>query len=164
MAVVDQMQGRRFQTDEAVVLAGTPRPNVQYWCQTGLFNVPVGPTAHGRGRTRLWGWTDLIALRTVQRLRDAGISLQAVRKVAEVIAREAQDTRHALATKRLVTDGTNVMAVRSDRELVSLLKQPGQHVWSVIALGDVEAELRDRVQQADAKQAKPQRRGGRRAA
>ena len=154
-----------FRTLDAVKLSKACHTNVRYWCSSGLFDIPVSSPAVGApGRTRWWSWSNLVALRTVVRLREAGVSLQAVRKVAKRIARESKDRRHPLSVKRIVTDGHDVFAVVTDQQLVSLLKKPGQGVWRFVALGDVENELRQRVRELDSKTGKRQRRRGRRAA
>lgn len=131
-------------TGTAARVAGISASNLHYWVGTGLIRLPVVRHPSGNGVTRLWRWPDLVALRTIVRLRAAGVTLQAVRQVVAMLRRERPglEVEHPLSSARLVLDGRDVVLVRSDRELISMLKRPGQGVFSVVALADVAREIR----------------------
>lgn len=79
--------------------------------------------ARGTGSQRRYSFDDLIALRVAHSLRDAGISLQALRRVA---AQVRQRTSHpSSANTLLATDGSDVYEVRTDEGLgMGRTKQP----------------------------------------
>ena len=100
----------------------------------------VGPSisqADGSGSRRRYSYEDLLELRVVKRLRDAGVSLDKIRSIFDYIRR---DLAEEVASARLVIEGSNVVFVRSDAELIDLL-QRGQGVLNVLPLLNVKQEV-----------------------
>jgi uncharacterized protein (DUF433 family) len=79
-------------------------------------------------------FVELIELRIVKALVDHDMSLQAVRRVAEVAAAYFQ-TEHPLASKRLYTDGKKAFAAMhgDERDVPDLVELSRHHVEQVIA-------------------------------
>lgn len=89
---------------------------------------------------RAYTFRDLVALRMVRSLLDAGLSLQRVRKAVEHLAGIGDD----LTDLRLVSDGSTVFACRDDGEVLDALGHGQLALFvSVDAVAsEVEAEVR----------------------
>ncbi|MFJ6197930.1 MerR family transcriptional regulator [Micromonospora sp. NPDC092111] len=108
---------------------------LDYWARTALV-VPSVRDASGSGTQRLYSFRDLVVLKVVKRLLDAGVSLQNIRKAIEALrSRGVAD----LAGITLISDGTTVYECRSPEEVVDLL-QGGQGVFG-IAIGGAFKEI-----------------------
>ena len=108
---------------------------LDYWARTGLV-VPSIRDASGSGTQRLYSFRDMVVLKVVKRLLDAGVSLQNIRKAIDALrSRGAED----LAGITLISDGTTVYECRSPEEVVDLL-QGGQGVFG-IAIGGAFKEI-----------------------
>jgi DNA-binding transcriptional MerR regulator len=108
---------------------------LDYWARTGLV-VPSIRDASGSGTQRLYSFRDMVVLKVVKRLLDAGVSLQNIRKAIEALrSRGTED----LAQITLISDGTTVYECRSPEEVVDLL-QGGQGVFG-IAIGGAFKEI-----------------------
>ena len=59
----------------ACAAAGITYRQLDYWARTGLVE-PSIRTATGSGSARLYGFRDILVLKIVKRLLDAGVSLQ----------------------------------------------------------------------------------------
>jgi DNA-binding transcriptional MerR regulator len=108
---------------------------LDYWARTSLV-VPSIRDASGSGTQRLYSFRDLVVLKVVKRLLDAGVSLQNIRKAIETLrSRGVAD----LAEITLISDGTTVYECHSPEEVVDLL-QGGQGVFG-IAIGGAFKEI-----------------------
>jgi DNA-binding transcriptional MerR regulator len=119
--------------------AGITYRQLDYWARTGLVE-PTVREATGSGSQRLYSFRDILVLKVVKKLLDAGVSLPNIRTaVAALRDRGAED----LAQVTLLSDGTTVYECTSPDEVVDLL-QGGQAVFA-IAVGrqvrDVEGTL-----------------------
>lgn len=108
---------------------------LDYWARTGLV-VPSIRDASGSGTQRLYSFRDLVVLKVVKRLLDAGVSLQNIRKAIDTLRSYGADD---LAAITLISDGTTVYECRSPEEVVDLL-QGGQGVFG-IAIGGAFKEV-----------------------
>lgn len=68
-----------FRGPEACELAGVSYRQLDYWARTHLVE-PSVRAAHGSGTQRLYSRRDVVALRVVRELLDAGISLALIRE------------------------------------------------------------------------------------
>lgn len=108
---------------------------LDYWARTSLV-VPSVRDASGSGTQRLYSFRDLVVLKVVKRLLDAGVSLQNIRRAIDTLrSRGVED----LAGITLISDGTTVYECRSPEEVVDLL-QGGQGVFG-IAIGGAFKEI-----------------------
>jgi len=119
----------------ACAAAGITYRQLDYWARTGLVEPSIRP-AHGSGTQRLYSFRDLLVLKVVKRLLDAGVSLQNIR-VAAAHLRSAGVADLAQVT--LMSDGATVYECTSAHEVVDLL-EGGQGVFG-IAIGAVWREL-----------------------
>jgi DNA-binding transcriptional MerR regulator len=119
----------------ACAAAGITYRQLDYWARTGLVE-PTVRAAQGSGTQRLYGFIDILLLKVVKRLLDAGVSLQSIR--AGVLHLRACGDAD-LSGITLMSDGASVYQCTSPDQMVELL-QGGQGVFG-IALGAVWREL-----------------------
>ncbi|MGI8679312.1 MAG: MerR family transcriptional regulator [Jatrophihabitans sp.] len=110
--------------------AGITYRQLDYWARTSLV-VPTIRTASGSGTQRLYSFKDILVLKVVKRLLDAGVSLHNIRVAVETLRlRGVAD----LAQVTLLSDGTTVYECTSSEEVVDLL-QGGQGVFGIAVSG-----------------------------
>jgi DNA-binding transcriptional MerR regulator len=133
VAIDDDGVGYRGVT--ACHAAGISYRQLDYWARTALV-VPSVRDASGSGTQRLYSFRDIVVLKVVKRLLDAGVSLQNIRRAIEALRSRGVDD---LAGITLISDGTTVYECRSPEEVVDLL-QGGQGVFG-IAIGGAFKEI-----------------------
>jgi DNA-binding transcriptional MerR regulator len=110
--------------------AGITYRQLDYWARTGLVE-PSVRSATGSGTQRLYGFRDILLLKVIKRLLDAGVSLQQIRTaVAHLRARGTDD----LTRVTLMSDGASVYECTSNDEVIDLL-QGGQGVFGIAVSG-----------------------------
>ena len=123
----------------ACAAAGITYRQLDYWARTGLVEPSIRP-AHGSGSHRLYSFRDVVVLKIVKRLLDAGVSLQNIRTaVRHLCSRGLSDLAHMT----LMSDGATVYECSSPDEVVELLRG-GQGVFGIavsVVWRDVEASL-----------------------
>ena len=134
-----QPDGLGYRGPTACAAAGITYRQLDYWARTGLVE-PSVREASGSGTQRLYAFRDILVLRIVKKLLDAGISLQNIRTAIGILRGHGVAE---LAEITLMSDGTSVYECTSTDEVVDLL-QGGQAVFG-IAVGrhvrDVEGSL-----------------------
>src|SRR3954463_13640282 len=130
--------------------AGISYRQLDYWARTGLVT-PSVRDASGSGTQRLYSFRDMVVLKVVKRLLDAGVSLQNIRKAIDALRSRGVDD---LAEITLISDGTTVYECRSPEEVVDLL-QGGQGVFG-IAIGGAFKEIQGSLWDLPAEPAAPQ--------
>ncbi|NUS73721.1 MAG: MerR family transcriptional regulator [Corynebacteriales bacterium] len=130
---LDSEQGYRGPT--VCTVAGITYRQLDYWARTKLVE-PSIRAAGGSGTQRLYSFRDLLVLKVVKRLLDAGVSLQNIRLAVEQLRQRGTED---LANITLISDGTTVYECRSPEEVVDLLAG-GQGVFG-IAVGGAFREL-----------------------
>src|SRR5207248_2773191 len=73
-----------FSSPEVRRLAGCTYRELDYWTRSGLVT-PSIRDAHGTGTQRLYSLQDAVTLRAIKALRNAGLSLQAIRRAARYL-------------------------------------------------------------------------------
>jgi DNA-binding transcriptional MerR regulator len=137
-------------------LIGITYRQLDYWARTGLLRPSIAD-ARGSGTQRLYSYQDLLELKVIKQLLDAGISLRRARRALECL-REGLGAD--LASANLVLVGPDSVLARSDGEVVDLLKG-GQGVLNIVPLSGVVEELDAAIVQIahgdDRSRAKPER-------
>jgi DNA-binding transcriptional MerR regulator len=124
----------------AAEVVGITYRQLDYWARTDLIR-PSLTDASGSGSRRLYSYADLLELRIVKQLLDAGIKLEMVRQVFAELRRLVGDQ---IASAKLVIDGSSVALALDDGELLDLVKQ-GQGVLNIMNLGQCQADLDARI-------------------
>ncbi len=115
--------------------AGITYRQLDYWARTLLVE-PSIRTASGSGTQRLYGFRDILVLKIVKRLLDAGVSLQNIRTAVDHLrGRGVTD----LERITLMSDGASIYECTSSDEIIDLLAG-GQGVFG-IAVGKVWHEV-----------------------
>src|SRR3954452_17325747 len=110
--------------------AGITYRQLDYWARTDLV-VPTIRSASGSGSQRLYSFKDILVLKVVKRLLDAGVSLQNIRIAVDALRARGVDD---LAQVTLLSDGTSVYECTSSEEVVDLLRG-GQGVFGIAVSG-----------------------------
>ena len=124
-----------FRGPTACSAAGITYRQLDYWARTGLVE-PTVRSAGGSGTQRLYSFKDILLLKIIKRLLDAGVSLQQIRIAIEHLRQRGTED---LTRVTLMSDGASVYECRSADEVIDLL-QGGQGVFG-IAIGGVWREI-----------------------
>jgi DNA-binding transcriptional MerR regulator len=116
-------------------LVGITYRQLDYWARTGLVT-PSVRAADGSGTQRLYSFTDVVELRIIKRLLDAGVSLRQIRDAIGYLRKESGGK--PLSDITLMSDGNRIYACHSNEEVVDVLSH-GQAVFG-IAVGRVWAD------------------------
>jgi DNA-binding transcriptional MerR regulator len=120
-------------------IVGITYRQLDHWDRTGLKS-PSLEQAKGSGTQRLYSYADVLELRIIKQLLDAGVTLQRARRAIDFLRESGEE----LASASLVLGAAGSVLVRDDEELLDLLKG-GQRVFNVVALsgvvGDVDAAI-----------------------
>ena len=141
----DKLVGFRGPT--ACQVVGITYRQLDYWARTGLV-APSIRSAAGSGSQRLYSFKDVLVLKVVKRLLDAGVSLQNIRVAVEHLRRRGI---RDLAGITLFSDGTTVYECSSAEEVVDLLRG-GQGVFG-IAVGGAMREISGSIKDFPAERA-----------
>ena len=115
--------------------AGITYRQLDYWARTGLVE-PSIRTASGSGTQRLYGFRDILVLKIVKRLLDAGVSLQNIRTAVDHLRSRGVTE---LESMTLMSDGASIYECSSPDDIIDLLAG-GQGVFG-IAVGKVWHEV-----------------------
>lgn len=132
-----------FDTRMVCEIVGITPTQVHYWDKTGIMKPSVVP-ASGSGSRRLYSFVDLVQFKVAKSLKDAGLSLQKIRKSLRWLGANYPDIKHPLATVKFLTDGETIFKVSGNRDIIIDTLNSGQIVHS-IALGELMQELKDRA-------------------
>ena len=124
-----------FRGPTACNAAGITYRQLDYWARTGLVE-PSIRDAGGSGTQRLYSFRDVLLLKIIKRLLDAGISLQQIRTAVDHLRERGTED---LTRVTLMSDGASVYECTSSDEVIDLL-QGGQGVFG-IAIGGVWREI-----------------------
>lgn len=128
-----------FSGREAADIVGISYRQLDYWARTDLIR-PSLADAKGSGSRRRYSYRDLIELKMIKTLLDAGQRLERVRKAFDYL----RDIGDDLTSVQLVMAGDSVVLVRDGGELLDVVnKYQGQGVLNFLALDGV-------VEQVDA--------------
>ncbi len=133
-------QHRLYTAGEVQRLVGITQRRVAYWDKSGLVR-PHGRIARGPGTRRLYTTLDVVRLKIIRRLLEAGMSLQKIRRALD-FADKLPDEPAPLAELELIADGQGILVRRSDEGMVDALT--GQYLLR-LPLADLLAEVRDGV-------------------
>jgi DNA-binding transcriptional MerR regulator len=125
-----------FRGAQVCTVVGITYRQLDYWARTGLLR-PSITDATGSGSKRRYSYGDVVELKVIKRLLDAGLKLQQARQAVECLR---GDLGVDLASAQLVlADGRSILAT-TDGQLVDLLAG-GQGVFNVLPLSGVVSEL-----------------------
>ena len=132
----DTADKQGYSGTKAASIVGISYRQLDYWARTDLVR-PSLSDASGSGSRRLYSYRDLLELRVIKSLLDAGIKLESVRQAFRYL-REHVDSDIAAAT--LVISGSDVVLCEGDM-LIDVVRRAGQGVLNVLPLGGVKDDL-----------------------
>ena len=128
-----------FRGPVACSAAGITYRQLDYWARTGLVT-PGIRSAGGSGTQRLYSFRDILMLRVVKNLLDAGISLQQIRRAIDHLRSRGDENLTGIT---LMSDGASVYECTSEHEVLDLLRG-GQGMFAITLDGvvrDLEGSL-----------------------
>ena len=129
-----------FSGPQVCALVGITYRQLDYWARTGLL-VPTIAVAKGSGSKRRYSYHDVLELKVIKNLLDAGVSLQRARQAVECLrANLGAD----LAAASLILSGSDSVLATSNGEIVDLLAG-GQGVFNVVPMAGVVSELEEGI-------------------
>ena len=128
-----------FGGPQVCAIVGISYRQLDYWARTDLVR-PSLADARGSGTQRRYSYTDLVRLKVIKSLLDAGVKLQTARRAIEYLR---EDTA-SWETASLVLDGSDSVLARDGDDLVDLVRR-GQGVLNIVPLGHVVDELDARI-------------------
>ena len=134
-------QEQGYRAPQVCSIVGITYRQLDYWARTGLMK-PSIQSAQGSGSQRLYSFTDIVQLRVVKRLLDAGMSLKKIRQAMDIL-RDQLSSDRPLADVTLLSDGHTIYAAHSADEVVDVFRR-GQGVFG-IAVGPVQQELEGEI-------------------
>jgi DNA-binding transcriptional MerR regulator len=120
-------------------IVGISYRQLDYWARTDLVR-PSLADAQGSGSRRLYSYRDLLELKMIKNLLDAGLKLESVREVFTYL-REHLDVD--IVAAHLVIEGNQVVLCQGD-ELIDVVRR-GQGVLNVLSIAGVKGEVDARL-------------------
>ena len=129
------MAKQSFSGSQAAQIVGITYRQLDYWARTNLIR-PSLSDAKGSGTRRSYEYRDLLELRVIKQLLDAGIKLESVREVFNYL-RSHVDTE--IASAHIVISGKAVILCQGD-QLVDVVRN-GQGVLNVLPLANIKSDV-----------------------
>ena len=124
-----------FRGTQVCKIVGISYRQLDYWARTGLLR-PSLEDAKGSGTQRRYSYEDVLELKVIKQLLDAGVNLQQSRRAIACL----RDSGEELSTSNLVIRGEGSVLARSGEEIIDLLKG-GQGVFNIVPLSGVVDEI-----------------------
>jgi DNA-binding transcriptional MerR regulator len=132
-----------YTSNEVMALIGITGRQLQWWDERGV----VRPER--QGRNRIYSMADLAEVTVICELRDKGFSLQRIRKIMRFLQREfgkrLVEAVSGGSEYHLLTDGTKIYLENSAHEIIDILKNARQPVFTVCltdAVKRIQADVR----------------------
>lgn len=114
----------RYTVKRVLAITGVRYQTLNLWAKTGLIQPSIASAA-GTGTERVYSFRDLVALKVAVALRNGGVTTKSLKRVIRFL-REHTEYENPLSEARLVVTATDVLLVRSNEDLISTLREPGQ--------------------------------------
>ena len=128
------VEGAGYSGTQTAKIVGITYRQLDYWARTDLLK-PSLAEATGSGSRRLYSYRDLLELRIIKSLLDAGIKLESVRDVFNNL-RDSVGTD--ISSANIVISGTTSVVLSTNDELIELMSR-GQGVLNILPLAGVKA-------------------------
>ena len=125
-----------FRGPQVCAVVGITYRQLDYWARTDLLRPSISE-AKGSGTQRRYSYRDLLELKVIKHLLDAGISLQQARRAIGYLR---ENLGEEVASANLVLAVQQSVLARTGEEIVDLLKG-GQGVLNIVPLAGVKEEL-----------------------
>lgn len=116
---------------------------LDYYDRTDFVKPSIN-NGEGYGSRRMYSFSDLLKLKVIKKLLEAGVSLQKIRKAKKYLEENGNSPDNSFLKVTLISDGNTVYACSSDKAIIDTLKS-GQGVFG-IALGKVYEDLKGDIE------------------
>lgn len=124
-----------FSGNQAAAVVGITYRQLDYWARTDLVRPSISD-AQGSGTRRHYSYRNLLELRLVKSLLDAGIKLESVREVFKFL-RDRSDAD--ITSAHLVINGSTVVLCQGE-DLIDVVRR-GQGVLNLLPLAQVKDQV-----------------------
>jgi len=131
------MQEMGYGGPQATKIVDITYRQLDYWTRTGLVS-PSIQSAEGSGTQRIYSFNDLLQLKVIKELIDAGASLQKVRQSIDYVRDNIEGDWSKVT---IATDGNRVYACTSDAEVLDLLKSGQGVLGALVSVEKVKEQL-----------------------
>lgn len=119
-----------LETPDVLRLTEVAPSTLNYWVKLGLVFPSIRPSS-GKRRTRRWSLRDVVTVRCLKALHDAGCPH---RVLAQAKSRLAEEWEPQLRGQHLLWDGHDVLSVATWDDVESVVRAPGQAVLHLVVL------------------------------
>jgi len=113
-----------YRGPQVCAIVGITYRQLDYWARTDLLRPSISE-ARGSGTQRRYSYLDLLQLKVIKRLLDAGIDLRHARRAIECLRSSGED----IAAANLVIEEDRAL-LRSGEEIIDLLRG-GQVMFNI---------------------------------
>lgn len=125
---------------QACKIANISYRQLDYWVRTNLIS-PSLQDGKGSGSQRLFAFEDLLKLKIIKSMLDAGLNLKKIRSCINYCEGVLNTN---LASCSIVFDSTNSMLIQDDEQLLDAIKH-GQGVLNILPLESLSNTLKAQV-------------------
>lgn len=134
--MTDQPIEAGYSGKKTAEIVGITYRQLDYWARTDLVRPSLADAA-GSGSRRQYSYQDMLELKVIKTLLDAGIRLEMVRDIFSYLRNELGED---VASANLVIQGSTSVLVRTGEEIIDLIRR-GQGVLNVLPLAGVKEDL-----------------------
>lgn len=117
-------------------VVGITYRQLDYWTRTDLIRPSIADAA-GSDIPSRYAYTDLLELRLIKHLLDAGVSLRCARKAIQYLREQSGD----LSTAHQGLTGNGPTLFRSDEEVIKFLRGGPSGVLTIVSLAGIKDEV-----------------------
>jgi DNA-binding transcriptional MerR regulator len=127
--------GEGFRGPQVCSIVGITYRQLDYWARTDLLRPSINE-ARGSGTQRRYSYLDLLQLKVIKQLLDAGLDLRHARRAIDCLRSSGED----MAAANLVIEKDRAL-LRSGEEIIDLLRG-GQVMFNItVPMAEVVSEL-----------------------
>jgi DNA-binding transcriptional MerR regulator len=136
---VDDQSQDGFSGTRTAQIVGITYRQLDYWARTDLVR-PSLVDAAGSGSRRRYSYRDLLELRMIKKLLDAGVRLETVREVFHYLRSHVNGD---ITSAHVVIDGSHVLLCDGN-ELIDVVRR-GQGVLQLLPVATVKQEIDEQI-------------------
>lgn len=126
---------------EVCKITGISYRQLDHWTTSSLIQASIR-NLKGSGFHRIYSFQDIIQIKLVNKLREAGVSLQKIRIALKNIQKVLGDDI-SISDVSVFSDGKSIYVISDNDQMIDLLKK-GQAVFG-ISLGPVHSEAEAKI-------------------
>ncbi len=136
---MDEHDRAGFSGTRAAQIVGITYRQLDYWARTDLVR-PSLADANGSGSRRQYSYRDLLELKVIKKLLDAGVRLESVRDVFSYLREQVNAD---IASAHIVINGSSVLLCEGD-EWIDVVRK-GQGVLQLLPVATVKQEIDQQI-------------------